>query len=73
MSVCPFCSPDYESLSGHIGFDRNSQHQEIDYKGLREEFIAWLQSKGLNKYYAKGLVSSLDRHVKDKRIKEAMD
>jgi Arc/MetJ-type ribon-helix-helix transcriptional regulator len=41
--------------------------------GLREEFIAWLQSKGLNKYYAKGLVSCLDRHVKDKRIKEAMD
>ncbi|MBT0160814.1 hypothetical protein G4O51_12615 [Candidatus Bathyarchaeota archaeon A05DMB-2] len=67
------CSPDYEYDLGHIGLTRNSQHQEINYKGLREEFIAWLQSKGLNKYYAKGLVSSLDRHVKDKRIKEAMD
>jgi len=67
------CSPDYESLGGHIGLARDSQHQEIDYKGLRDEFIAWLRSKGLNKYYAKGMVSCLDRHVKDKQIKEAMD
>ncbi len=67
------CSPDYEYDLGHIGLTRNPQDQEIDYKGLRQEFIAWLQSKGLNKYYAKGLVSSLDKHVKDKRIKEAMD
>ena len=67
------CSPDYEYDFGHIGLDRDSQHQEVDYVGLREGFIAWLRSKGLNKYYAKGMVSCLDRHVKDKRIKEAMD
>ena len=40
---------------------------------MREEFVVWLRSKGLNKYYAKGMVSSLDKHVKDKRIAEAMD
>ncbi|MEM4713770.1 MAG: hypothetical protein QXQ61_04385 [Candidatus Bathyarchaeia archaeon] len=40
---------------------------------MREEFIAWLRSKGLNKYYAKGIISSLDKHVGEKRIKESMD
>jgi len=69
----PSCSPDYEYNLGHIGLTRNPQDQEIDYRGLREEFIAWLQSKGLNKYYAKGMVSSLDKHVGEKRIKESMD
>jgi intergrase/recombinase len=67
------CSPDYEYNLGHIGLTRNPQDQEIDYKGLREEFIVWLRSKNLNKYYAKGMVSCLDRHINDKRIKEAMD
>ena len=58
---------------GHIGLTRNPQDQEIDYKGLREEFVFWLRSKGLNKYYAKGMVSSLDKHIGEKRIKESMD
>jgi hypothetical protein len=40
---------------------------------LREEFVVWLRSKGLNKYYAKGMVSSLDKHIGEKRIKESMD
>jgi len=66
-------SPDYESLGGHISLARNPQDQEIDYRGLREEFIAWLRSKKLNEYYAKGMVSSLDRHIGDKQIREAMD
>ena len=74
LGVCPIiCSPDYESKSVHIGLTRNPQDQEINYKGLREEFVVWLRSKGLNKYYAKGMVSSLDKHIGERRIKESMD
>ncbi|MCX8151400.1 MAG: integrase, partial [Candidatus Bathyarchaeota archaeon] len=73
MGVGHHCSPDYEYNLGPIGLTRNPQDQEIDYKGLREEFVAWLRSKGLNKYYAKGIVSSLDKHIGEKRIKESMD
>jgi len=32
-----------------------------------------LRSKKLNEYYAKGMASSLDRHLGDKHIAEAMD
>jgi len=72
-AYAPLCSPDYEYNLGHIGLTRNPQDREIDYKGLRGEFITWLRSKGLNKYYAKGMASSLDKHIGEKRIKESMD